>query len=136
MKRRHGTRSCYVMGCRRDECRAAATQYARDIRSGLRQVRARTPDPMGPPRMTAPFAVYAYFAASGTCLYVGQTGHVGKRHQQHRKDSPWFADAGFLVIIADADTREEALGAEMRKIVELRPVHNKVGLVAESASAA
>lgn len=27
--RRHGTRSCYAMGCRKDECRAAASEYSR-----------------------------------------------------------------------------------------------------------
>lgn len=37
--RRHGTNSCYCGGCRRDECRAAHTAYARSrVESWRRQI--------------------------------------------------------------------------------------------------
>lgn len=130
--RRHGTHSCYSAGCRLPECRAASTAYVRELRRRNRP--ARVPSHLDPPRMTAPFAVYAYYDAGWDCLYVGQTGRLRRRHWQHTAHSPWFTDARALLIVADADTREEARAAEQRKISELRPIHNKNGTTATRAT--
>lgn len=71
-----------------------------------------------------PVVVYAYYAADGSCLYVGQTCNTLAREHHHRAKSPWYGDVSTLVELSTHDRRGEALAAEVAAIRDLRPIHN------------
>ena len=69
------------------------------------------------------FHVYTAFDADRRPLYVGQTGNLSQRMDNHRRYSGWFHDAA-LVAVIPFDTRAEAIEAEAWRIDKLRPLHN------------
>lgn len=87
--------------------------------------------PMLPPRQTSPFAIYAFFAADGSALYVGQTCDMERRFWEHYRNAyslSWIDAATSCAIIADAFTRAAALAIEFLRINELRPTWNRQSL--------
>lgn len=70
------------------------------------------------------FHVYTLFGADMVVLYVGQTGNLHQRMRDHQRR---FGDLVTCVAVDPCATREEALELEHRRIVELRPLHNKQG---------
>ena len=68
------------------------------------------------------FHVYTMFDADRRPLYVGQTGNLPQRMQQHRSNF-WHGAVALVAVIPFA-TREDALKAEAWRIGKLRPLYN------------
>ena len=66
--------------------------------------------------------LYRAFDASGALLYVGISWLAVRRVPQHSKKE-WFDDVA-RVEIAKFESRDEALKAEKKAIIEERPLHN------------
>lgn len=67
--------------------------------------------------------LYRYFDAGGRLLYVGICDSLPRRHEQHRRNAPWFS----RVARMDAEWHEDrgaALAAEKEAIRNEGPVHN------------
>jgi excinuclease UvrABC nuclease subunit len=80
--------------------------------------------------------VYRFWAADGTCLYVGCVGTSWPRavherlHEHGLKSSP---SRRFMREVAHIDcasfaSSKDALAEETHQIAALQPVHNKVGI--------
>lgn len=78
--------------------------------------------------MTAPVieeraAVYRFYAADDTLLYVGVTQRFGTRWSAHAKQQPWWPQVARQASTW-YDTRAEALAIETEAIKTEKPVHN------------
>lgn len=78
--------------------------------------------------MTAPVieeraAVYRFFTADDTLLYVGVTQRFGTRWSSHAKEKPWWPQVARQAVVW-YDTRAEALRIETEAIKAEKPVHN------------
>lgn len=67
--------------------------------------------------------LYRCFAADGSLLYVGVTGHIKKRFKQHAVKSAWWGDVA-KVEAERYSERDAALAAERKAIVAEQPLHN------------
>ena len=68
-------------------------------------------------------SLYRMYDAAGTLLYVGMTGHIPVRLDQHGGNKPWWA----LVARIDVEhfpLRSEAAAAEARAIRDEKPKYN------------
>ena len=74
--------------------------------------------------MTRPTALYRFFAADNSLLYVGITHRLDKRFKEHRLEKPWEAIA--RIELEHYETREEASSAEQRAIASENPEWNVV----------
>jgi predicted GIY-YIG superfamily endonuclease len=72
-------------------------------------------------------AVYRFFAADDTLLYVGVTQRFGTRWSNHAKQKPWWPQVARQTV-AWYDTRTEALSVETEAIKTEEPVHNVLHL--------
>lgn len=63
------------------------------------------------------------FDADGTLLYVGCTGHLPRRLEQHRGDKPWWVDVA-TVTVEHYATAELGLAAEAAAIADESPRYN------------
>lgn len=68
-------------------------------------------------------AVYRFFAADDTLLYVGVTQRFGTRWSNHAKQKPWWPQVARQAVVW-YDTRAEALSIETEAIKTEKPVHN------------
>jgi DNA-binding XRE family transcriptional regulator len=74
----------------------------------------------------APCALYRFFAADGTLLYVGISDYMRKRFRGHSKRSAWWSEAA-QGTVALYPSRPAALAAESEAILTEQPVHNVQG---------
>jgi predicted GIY-YIG superfamily endonuclease len=68
-------------------------------------------------------AVYRFYAADETLLYVGVTQRFGTRWSNHAKGKPWWPQVARQAVVW-YDTRAEALAIETEAIKTENPVHN------------
>lgn len=68
-------------------------------------------------------ALYRFFDADGTLLYVGITYDTEQRFASHSNNSPWWKDA-VSHTVEWRDTRRLALAAELTAIRNERPRYN------------
>ena len=73
--------------------------------------------------MSARTAVYRLFDADDALLYVGITGDVGRRWDQHLKDKPWWPQVNRQTVEWHSD-RATAEATETVAIRTERPAHN------------
>ncbi|WP_192806281.1 GIY-YIG nuclease family protein [Streptomyces sp. SS1-1] len=78
--------------------------------------------------MTVPIAeeraaVYRFYAADDTLLYVGVTQRFGTRWSNHAKQKPWWSQVARQAVVW-YETRAEALKVEAEAIKTEKPVHN------------
>lgn len=73
--------------------------------------------------MSDPSALYRFYDASGTLLYVGITRKLLSRLRQHASGKPWWL-AVATISIERFDTYEEARARELQLIRTLRPRYN------------
>lgn len=76
------------------------------------------------PRWPVDFLIYAYVAADGEVLYVGQTCDQRTRRTAHRVRATWWAEDLEWALVDIAADRPAARLAERKAIRELAPVHN------------
>lgn len=70
-------------------------------------------------------ALYRFFDASGSLLYVGITKNFGQRWLSHAKKKPWWPEAQRHTA-EWFDTRREAEAAEKQAVVTETPKYNLV----------
>lgn len=73
--------------------------------------------------------LYIFLNAAGHAVYIGESGHVPRRIQQHRK-KPWFSEE-LKVVFWPCEDPEDRLMAETVMIFRERPRANraiKIGL--------
>jgi predicted GIY-YIG superfamily endonuclease len=68
--------------------------------------------------------VYRLFDSGSTLLYIGSTGNVERRLQQHSADQPWWPRVTRVELEHFAN-RSDALDAEGRAIFHEKPRFNK-----------
>jgi predicted GIY-YIG superfamily endonuclease len=73
----------------------------------------------------APHALYRFFGADGTLLYVGITNNPSRRFSQHGVQREWWLEVETIRMERHPD-RESVLLAEKRAIQEERPRYNVV----------
>lgn len=75
------------------------------------------------PSASQPAALYRFYDADKTLLYIGITNSIGRRFDQHSADKPWYAKTSYTTI-EHYPSRAIALEAEKAAIKAERPVHN------------
>lgn len=70
-------------------------------------------------------ALYRFFGAGGTLLYIGITNSLPRRLSQHNGDKEWFHGVA-NVTVEHYPTRDAVLAAEKRAIIAERPLYNEV----------
>ena len=70
-------------------------------------------------------ALYRFYDATGTLLYVGITADPGARWRQHAHDKPWWHHVANITIETHP-TRTAVFDAERAAIIAERPLHNVV----------
>lgn len=96
---------------------------------------ARAQEVVEPPAPRQPrerTELYRHFDAADRLLYVGISLSTVARLSQHMLGSPWAGEIARITVERFA-TREEAALAELRAIVEERPLHNIAGRVPDDA---
>lgn len=68
--------------------------------------------------------VYRLYGQHDQLLYIGVSGNLKKRMQQHRRDKKWWSEVTRTVSQC-FDSREEAELAEAEAIASERPLHNR-----------
>lgn len=69
-------------------------------------------------------ALYRWWDAADTLLYVGITNHIGRRTNQHGDEKPWMRDA-VRSTVQWYPSREDAAKAEIIAINTEGPLHNE-----------
>ncbi len=77
-----------------------------------------------PPWFFDPHYVYEFYAADGTCLYVGCTRHLTARLQTHTKKT-WWHEVAHIQITTQANVAE-GHQVEKDRIQLLNPIHNRM----------
>lgn len=69
-------------------------------------------------------SVYEFWAADGSCLYVGCTDDLPSRLRWHEREQPWFDQIARMAISVWPET---AIGFEVEAalIRTLNPIHNR-----------
>lgn len=70
-----------------------------------------------------PHALYRFYGAGGTLLYVGITNSIPVRLKAHNKDKPWWLGVTNITVEHYPD-RRAVLEAERRAIAAERPLYN------------
>jgi len=70
-------------------------------------------------------ALYRFYDATGTLLYVGITADPGSRWRKHAQEKPWWQQITSITLETHP-TRAAALEAERQAILAEKPVHNVV----------
>jgi hypothetical protein len=74
---------------------------------------------------SATHALYRFYDATGTLLYIGITADPGSRWRSHAHDKPWWHEIATITIEPHPD-RAAVLDAEECAIRSERPRHNIV----------
>lgn len=82
----------------------------------------RTPTPASD-EVEQPNALYRFFSADDTLLYIGITKDLGTRLKTHNHDKAWFRDVAY-VRIQHFGRRDEVLAAEIAAIKAEQPLWN------------
>lgn len=80
-----------------------------------------------PVNVLTPTAVYRYFNAAGTLLYVGATANPKRRAWEHGVRQRWWCDVASASFEWFAD-RQAAMDAEAAAIRAEKPLHNKTAM--------
>jgi predicted GIY-YIG superfamily endonuclease len=72
-----------------------------------------------------PHALYRFYNAAGELLYIGITGNLGQRWDQHNAGKPWWAEVASSTV-EHFDSRTAVLAAEKAAIAAERPKYNVV----------
>lgn len=72
-----------------------------------------------------PHALYRFYDAQGSLLYIGITLNPSQRWATHSKDKPWWSDVANITIEQHPD-RASVLAAERAAILAEGPRHNVV----------
>lgn len=72
-----------------------------------------------------PHALYRFYGAGGTLLYIGITNEIPRRLKQHNKDKPWWLGVS-RIDVEHYPTRHAVLEAERRAIMAEKPLYNQV----------
>ena len=67
--------------------------------------------------------VYIFLDADQTVLYVGCSGHLGRRVTEHRAGSHWFGDVASMEV-RPFSNEFDAYQFEGEAIYDLAPLHN------------
>ncbi len=68
-------------------------------------------------------ALYRFFAADGTLLYIGLTMNPGTRWKAHSKDKPWWTEVANVTVEVYPD-RRSVEAAEVSAIKSEKPKYN------------
>jgi hypothetical protein len=82
-------------------------------------------EPATPSKDPGPTALYSYYDAVGTALYIGISGSLRARERSHLRGSSWM-DFVASSTVDRFSTRAEALDAERAAIKAERPLFNTV----------
>lgn len=82
-----------------------------------------------------PNALYRFFSADHTLLYVGITKDLGTRLKSHNREKTWFRQVAY-VRVEHFDSRDEVELAEYRAITEEHPLWNFTHRVAPGQASA
>jgi predicted GIY-YIG superfamily endonuclease len=72
-----------------------------------------------------PQALYRFFDAKGSLLYVGISLNPGARWKQHRADKPWWTEVANVTVEHHPD-RQSVMDAEREAIKRERPRYNRL----------
>jgi hypothetical protein len=89
----------------------------RTMRSGKVNVAKLAPD--------EPHALYRFYGAGGTLLYIGITNEIPRRLKEHNGDKPWWLGVANITV-EHYPSRKSVLEAERRAIIAERPLYNDV----------
>lgn len=70
-----------------------------------------------------PHALYRFYGAGGTLLYIGITNSIPTRLKKHNADKPWWTGVA-QVRIEHYPNRTAVLEAERRAIIAEKPLYN------------
>lgn len=70
-----------------------------------------------------PTALYRFYCAHGTLLYIGVTGRLADRFNQHRRSAGWWPQVRYLGAVW-LPSMYDALDAERAAIAAERPAWN------------
>ena len=70
-------------------------------------------------------ALYRFYDATGTLLYIGITADPGNRWRSHAQDKPWWQQVTNITVETHP-TRTAVLDAERAAIIAEKPTHNIV----------
>jgi hypothetical protein len=73
--------------------------------------------------MAQTHALYRFFGAGGTLLYIGITNSIPTRLKQHNGDKEWWLGVSSITV-EHYPSREAVLEAERRAIIAERPLYN------------
>jgi len=71
--------------------------------------------------------VYTYWDSCGRVIYVGRSQDAFRRLAQHKQAAEWIDDVSHITI-EHVDTSAQAEMLERRRIEQLKPIENTVGL--------
>ena len=74
--------------------------------------------------VNVPHALYRFFGADDTLLYIGITCDPGSRWTKHAEERPWWCEVS-RVTLETFDTRDAVLAAEAAAIRTERPRYNQ-----------
>lgn len=74
--------------------------------------------------MTQTHALYRFFGAGGTLLYIGITNSIPTRLKAHNRDKPWWLGVS-RIEVEHYPSRQAVLEAERRAIIAEKPLYNQ-----------
>lgn len=80
---------------------------------------------MGKVAPDEPHALYRFYGAGGTLLYIGITNSIPVRLKRHSEDKPWWLGVTRIMVEHYPD-RLAVLEAERRAIIAEKPLYNEV----------
>lgn len=78
---------------------------------------------MGKVAPDEPHALYRFYGAGGTLLYIGITNEIPRRLKDHSRDKPWWLGVTSIKV-EHYPNRQSVLEAERRAIIAERPLYN------------
>lgn len=73
--------------------------------------------------MSSMYCIYRHFGKNGGLLYIGYSSDLLSRTNGHKNNSRWFIKVT-RIEIEHFKTRDDALKAEAKAIIEERPIYN------------
>lgn len=81
--------------------------------------------------LESPSALYRFYDREDRLLYVGITGNLPSRQQQHEGSQPWWQEVARMTV-EHFPTREDARAAEQAAIDAEAPLHNSIRSVGKT----